>query len=433
METVFRRQIMPHVQLTCVETDKFKTGVLSVYLLTKLKKEDAAKNALLPQVLRRGTARHPDMESMAAALDELYGAYIEPVVQKKGELQCIGFYSSFIDDRYVPQGGNILYQAAALLGEVLLTPNTRGGRLKAEYVEGEKEKLIEEIQAAVNDKRQYSVNRLVEQMCAEEAFGINRLGTEEAVKKITVASLTKHYKKLLASAAVEIFYCGSEKPEKVQQAVLSAFGSMPRGEFGEDLTTEVRAEPVEETPRLFTETLNVTQGKLALGFRLGPLKTVYEIAAAIVFNAVYGGAVTSKLFLNVREKLSLCYFANSALEKQKGIMLVSSGIEFSKYQQALDEILAQLEAVKSGKIESWELESAKRAVVTSLKTTEDRPAMLAGFYLEQAVAGLSCTPEEIAALAEGVTAEEVRKIASAVKLDAIYFLKGEGTNEDERI
>ncbi len=427
MQTVSRGQIMPHVKLTCVKTDKFKTGFLAVDLLIGLTKNEAAKNALLPKVLRRGTVRHPDMESIAAALDELYGARIEPVVHKKGELQCVGFYADFIDDKYVPDGKSVLFSVAALLGEMLLLPSTQGGRLKGEYVESEKEKLIDEIRADINDKRQYSINRLVEQMCAKEAFGIRRLGTEDRVLKITAGELTKQYKKLISSADVEIFYCGSASEEVVTQAIIAAFGSMPRGNFNDVLATEVKFEPVSEEPRYFTDELDVKQGKLALGFRLGETMKSPNYAALQVFNAVYGGAVTSKLFLNVREKLSLCYFASSMIEKHKGIMIVSSGIEFEKYDEALGEILYQLDEMKNGNIADWELDGAKSAVITSLKAAADSPARLRGFYLDQAISDVSCAPEEMAALAAEITVEQVQKIAAGIKLDAVYFLKGNGS------
>ena len=153
MHTVQANILSPGVRLTCVRTDKFKTGCLSLNLISALRRSEAASTALFPRVLRRGSKEHPGMESIASALDELYGAVIEPSVRKKGELHCSGFYADFPDDRFLPNGGSVLEKAVSLLGEILLSPATDGGSLRADYIEGEKKNLIDDIRAGINDKR----------------------------------------------------------------------------------------------------------------------------------------------------------------------------------------------------------------------------------------------------------------------------------------
>jgi predicted Zn-dependent peptidase len=430
MDQVVRKEIMPFAHLTYVKTQKFKTGCLSVNLITQLDKKTAAKNALLPKVLRRGTARHPDMEHLSAALDELYGARIEPIVRKIGENHCIGFYADFIDDDFVPRGENILEKVTALLGEMLLLPNTHNGILLREYVESERRNLIDEIAAEINDKRSYSIKRLLEIMCDGEAYGVGRLGEQSTAAAITPQALTKYYRNLLSSARIEIFYCGAAPLKRVESALLEAFSTLPRGKCADEVVTDVVL-TAGNPPKVVEEAMDVGQGKLAIGFRLGACMKAPNYAAISVFNAIYGGAVTSKLFLNVREKLSLCYFASSAVQKLKGVMLVSSGIEFDKYEEAKNEILSQLDAVRNGEIEDWELTSAKRAVITSIQTALDRPAGIEGLYFENAISGIGCTPDELAALSETVTKDDVQKIAQSVVLDTIYFLKGTGGTEHE--
>lgn len=424
MSSVSKKQIMPYVNLTCINTQKFKTGCLSVNLLTKLDGSTASKNALLPRVLRRGTAMHPDMQSIAAELDNLYGARIEPEVRKKGEVQSVGFYADFVDDDFVSTGENILEKTANLIGEMLLAPKTKSGNLKPEYVESERNNLIDEIRAEINDKRSYSVKRLIKLMCSDEAFGVNCLGSERDAKKITASGLTKHYKNLIATSPIEIIYCGSAEPERVERAMLNALSSVPRTDVDSSISTDVKLAPPSPDVRSFTDKLDVTQGKLALGFRLGDIMKEPNYAAITVFNAIFGGSVTSKLFLNVREKMSLCYFASSMIEKHKGVMVVSSGIEFENKDKALDEILLQLEAIKNGNIEPWELDGAKRAVITSLKTLMDQPYRIEDYFLDQTINELQCMPDEMAALVGCVSVEDVMKVASGVKLDSVYFLEG---------
>ena len=426
MKDVFRREIMRGVSLTCVREYKFKTGCLSMTLLTQLDRRTAAMNAALPSVLRRGTARFPDMESLAAQLDGLYGARIEPFVRKLGEVQCIGFYSDFPDDSFVPGGGQILEKTADLMGEMLLSPATSGGRLRAEYVDGERENLIDDIRAEINDKRIYSVRRMTELMCRGEAYGVSRMGSVADAEKISVATLTKHYRETVASSEIEVFYCGAADYARVEQAVRAALASLPRADAaGGPPVTDVKTEVRGAKPRVFTESLDVTQGKLAVGFRMGEPIMRPNYAAMLVFDALYGGSATSKLFLNVREKLSLCYFASSVVDRHKGVMIVSSGIDFAKYDQALSEILAQLDAVKRGDFEDWELDAARRAVVTAIYAAMDDQAGLESLYLDRVVSGMEATPEELAGLADGITREDVIRVARGIAEDTVYFLKGE--------
>ena len=148
-----RTEILPGVFLTCLQTDKFKTGLLSVSFLAPLRREEASQNALIPSVLRRGTVYHPDTDALAARLDSLYGARIEPLARKLGEIQAVGFWASFVDDAWLPEPGTgLLEDVSGLLGEILLSPNTRGGLLLPAYVESEKEKLLEDIRARINDR-----------------------------------------------------------------------------------------------------------------------------------------------------------------------------------------------------------------------------------------------------------------------------------------
>ena len=417
-------QLFPGVWLRTVHTNKFKSAYLSLTLLAPLEEESASLNALLPRVLRRGTQTHPDMESMSAALDELYGGTIEPVVRKKGETQCVGFLASFLDDAYALDGEDILSGAAALLGELLLRPLTRDGVFDPDYVEGEKANLIDELRGQINDKRIYATRRLTQIMCRGEGFGVDKLGDEGRAAVITPESLWAQYEKLLRQVQIEVYYCGSAAPEQVEQIMRRALAALPVNEEREEPACEVRIH-AEPEPRVVEEAMDVSQGKLAMGWRTGGI-TVWEedCPALAVCSAVFGGTSMSKLFMNVRERLSLCYYASSALEKQKGLMIVSSGIEFKNYETAKSEILTQLEDVKAGKIGDDELEGARRILINSHLSMEDDQARLEEFWLGQAVAGTERTPKELAARLETVTREQVAAAARKLELDTVYFLKG---------
>ena len=295
---------------------------------------------------------------------------------------------------------------------------TRGGRFLPEYVESEKTNLIDSIRSIRNDKRDWADRRLLEEMCAAEPYGVSRWGDEQSAAKINNQKLYQYSQRLLAESRLELFYCGSAERRRVEDALLEAFAALPRGVPAELSTPERPAAPSE--PRFVTETMDVTQGKLAMGFRCA----TDDVPAMILANLLFGGTSNSKLFMNVREKLSLCYYASSLYARSKGILTVSSGIETKDYDRALAEILHQLEAVQRGEWEDWELAAAHSAMRASLQSLGDSQGAMENYYLGQAATGQDESPEELLVLLSEVTPERIRAAAQSVKLDTVYFLKG---------
>ena len=416
-----RIELLPGVYLRAVQTEKFKTGCLSISFLRPLCREEAAKNALLPSVLLRGTKAHPDIMRISTLLDELYGAGVGTLVRKKGEVQTWGFYADFIEDAYTLDGENVFAEVCGFLRELLLEPVTEQGAFCRDFVEGEKVNLCNSIAAEINDKRSYAVLRLLRTMCRDERYAVSRLGDRESAEAVTPEDLFAHYQRTLASSRVELFYMGRKPLREVERQVRAMLAGLPRAAL-DPIGTEVveRAGSV----RTVDERMDVTQGKLSLGFRTGCVGSDGDYAALFLLNAVYGGAVTSKLFQNVRERLSLCYYASSSLERLKGLMVVSSGIEFENYEVAKAEILRQLEDCREGKITDEELESARAYLISALRASMDRPGGLDDFYLGQAIAGLTETMEDRIEALRRVTKDEVAAAARKLTLDTVYFLKG---------
>lgn len=413
-----RREIMQDVFLTYLPAQRFKTSRMTVQLIAPLQRETAAANALLPAVLRRGTVRCPDMESLSAALDTLYGANIDYTVRKKGERQCVGFAAGFIDDAFTPHGEKLLEPVSAMLGELLLDPVTHGGRFLSSYVESEKANLIDAIRGLKNDKRDWADIRLMQEMCAGEPYSVLRLGDEETAGRITNQSLYVHGQALMASSRVEVIYCGSAEAQRVEDAVLTALAALPRG--AQTALPEVQRIQAPDTPRRIVETMDVTQGKLAMGYRCSS----DDYPAMVLANLIFGGTSNSKLFLNVRERLSLCYYASSSYARSMNILTVSSGVETADFERAEAEIGRQLQAVQQGDWEDWEQEGALQAIRASLLSLSDSQGALENFYLGQIAAGVEETPEELAAALEQVTKERIVAAAQTVKPDTVYFLRG---------
>ncbi len=429
--TLTRNEIMPGVFLNCVTTEKFKTGCLSISLLSQLCRETAAMNALIPHVLRRGTRRFPEMEQLSGELDRLYGVGIAPAVRKIGEIQAVGLVADFVDGPYVPDFEGLFHDTVRLTCEVLLDPCLENGLLSRQHVESEKRQQLDQLRSRINDKRSYSLQRIIELMCCYEDFAVSRRGDEETTEAVTSEALTEQYRKLLETSPVEIFYCGSYPYEHVEALLLEQLKDLPRGEIDFDIGTDIRMNAVEEPPRYFEEELAVTQGKLSIGFRLGEVMEDPDYAALYVMNALYGGCVTSKLFMNVREKLSLCYYASSMVDVSKGLLLVYSGIDFDKYDAAQKEIFAQLIAVKNGDFTDDELLFAKRSIADALRATMDSQTDLEHYWLTRNLRGEEYDPVEFSELVERVTREDVIRAASTLVCDGIYFLKGNGEAEED--
>ena len=420
-----REEIMPGVFLSALHTDKFKSSAMCVTLLSQLDHEHAYLDALIPSVLRRGTVSHPDMSGIMTYLEELYGATAVPITLGVGEVKAMGFYSAFPEGRFLPGGRSELADVSKLLGELLLAPNTRGGLLLPDYVNSERSKLAERIRASKNDRITYAFQRLIELMCSYEDYSASILSDPDEAESIHYTRLTRRYRELLATSPVEVFYCGAEDFNTVREAVLPALSALPRGELDFDIGTDVRMNAIEDKPRRFFETMDVGQGKLVMGWRLGDCMEEPDFAAMRVFNAVYGGTASSKLFREMREARSLCYYASSGIDDVKGLLYVHSGIDKANYDVAVEGICAELDKIKRGEISDDELSAARRYCSQALRLVVDDPVELMMHYLKMNIIGAEISPEELAAACEGVTAGEIAEIAAGTDCDAIYFLSGE--------
>ena len=415
-----RTEILPGVYLTAVQSDKFKTGCFSLNLLRPMKKEEAAANALIPSVLLRGSETCPDIASISAKLDELYGASVGTLVRKKGEVQLVGFYCDYVQDEYVDEP--VFAPVMAFLAELLLNPRLENGAFPEAVVDSEKLNLENAMLSRINDKRTYAASQLIRTMCAGQPYGIPRIGDPDDLTEITAKSLYAHYRDLLATSRVELFYMGSLSPETVAKVLQTVLADLPRAEAFVPVgtTPAPAARPVQEK----TERLDVTQGKLSLGFFTDITAKDPRYPALVLAATVFGGGATSKLFTNVREKMSLCYYASASFEKFKGVLSVSSGVEFSKLETAKTEILRQLEACKAGDITDDELESARGYLVSDLKIAMDSPGRLDDYYMGQILLEQDGTMEDLASAIARVTKQEAAEAIQALRLDTIYALEG---------
>ena len=419
-----KRKIAEGIGLTCLSTGKFKTNFLSVNFISPLDKETAAANALIPSVLLRGCETYPTMADINKKLDYLYDAGLSSRNQKRGEAQVFGICAGVLDNCYALEGEDLLSEIVGIVGDILLNPVTNGAAFDAAYTESEKNNLIDAINANINNKAYYAKKRCTEEMCRGERYGVDKFGSIARVEKITNQTLFRYYQELLSTAHLELFYCGSAERERVEEAISRAFAPLQRGRVVPPVIAEKKNAP--ETPREITERMDVTQGRLSMGWHA----STNDAPAMMLANLIFGGYSNSKLFLNVREKLSLCYYASSAYHRSKGIVTVSSGIECRDVETAKREILAQLASVQRGEFEEWEVEGARACLIASLESRGDSAGRMEENALGQAATGIRETADELIAALRAVTNERIAEAAQSMTLDTVYFLTGEDSKDE---
>ena len=413
-------QVLPGVILRCFPDSRFKQEGLSLQFIRPMCREEAALNALLPAVLLRGCESAPDLRAITLRLDDLYGAAVGAQLRRVGDYQTTGLSCSFMREEYALNGEQVFGPMIAFLEELLLCPVTENGVFSPEFVESEKRNLLAAIAAQRNDKRAYAGQQMIKRMCKGDSFGIPRYGEKEDVEAITPESLYAHYEKVLRESPVHIFYVGGAKPEKIAQLLRPVFEKLPRDPISLPVQTPFR----DLGGCRETETMDVAQGKLCMGFTTPTTLRDDGFAAMQLFNTVFGSGMVSKLFMKIREEQSLCYDISSSYHGSKGIITVAAGIDCNMDGKVEEEILRQLKACQDGDISDLELSAAKQALLTQLRSTHDSPGAIEGYYATAALSGLTLTPEDYIRAVEQATAEDVAAAARTVQLHTVYFLRG---------
>ena len=417
-------KIADGVNINYIKTDKFKSNFISFSFITKVDKERVALNALLSRVLCRGSQNYPSQAKIDKKLQYLYSSRIGTRNDTLGEFQIFGLVADVLNDKYT-LGTPVTDEILDLICDIVFNPYLENGAFSEQYTESEKSNLIDAINAEINNKTKYANSRCIGEMCKNEIFSIKKTGTAEDVEKITPKSLFEAYKRILKECRIEIYAVGDMDINKITNKFKTHFNDITREvEKIEKESIVRRADSANEV----LETQNVKQGKLAMGFRIG--KTIEDGNHHItrLFSEVFGGSPTSKLFTNVREKMSLCYYCYSLTNQRNGVLLVSAGIECENKEIAQNAILEQLESIKNGKITPEELESAKKSLKNSFMHVYDSPEGMQSWSLYRMLSGDYSTPMQEATKTDATTVDEIANLAKGITLDTVYFLKGETVN-----
>nr|WP_209445744.1 pitrilysin family protein [Paenibacillus etheri] len=402
-------------------TKAFKTYAISLYAGIPLDENTVTSTALAPFVLRRGTATYPETTQFRERLEELYGAGFGFDIYKRGDYQIVQFRMDTINDSFVQSQESLLEQSFAFLGEVLTRPLVEDNSFRPSYVATERETVRKKLESIVNDKIRYAAERCIEEMCRNEPYRLHPLGQRADLDQITPKSLYESYNSWLDDAILDLYVVGDTTAEEVEKLVQRHFGRI-QSEVGLYSSKFVPVS-VNEV-RTVEEKLDVSQGKLNLGLRTSITYKDDSYASALMYNGILGGYPHSKLFVNVREKASLAYYASSRYDGHKGIGTIQSGIETQNYGKAVDIIEKQLEEMKAGNISDLELSQTKAMIRNQLSEIPDSAFEMISYDFNRQLSGKDRTADQLLGQVEQIGAEDVKAAAETFQLDTIYFLTG---------
>lgn len=420
MEDIIKKELINGVSLYYIPDAKYKTVSMSAFLHRRLAKDEATSNALLSKILKRGTLKCRNINELNIYADKLYGALYDVNITKKAYVQSIVCSVNFLSDEYLEE--SIVNPCTELMLDMLFKPNVSGESFDKEVFDVEKQNLKDDIEGLINDKRSYANFRCIEEMCKGEENSVFEFGYLEDLDKIDRKTLYEHYKSIITKSPMDIFVVGSVDIDALCDYIVSYLG-----EFKFDIEAitpaDITASESDEV-KYVEDIFDVAQGKLAMGFRTGITIDDEDYYALLLGNSIYGSGAHSRLFNTVREEMSLCYYASSKTDKFRGIMLVSSGIEFENYEKAKSEIEKQLLNIAKGDFTDEELEVARNYITNSYRSYKDSPYAMKDYYRGHCFCKNHDTIDEAIVKIEALTREDVVKTLSKVKLDTVYFLKG---------
>ena len=416
------------LNLHFIPTKKFKTLTFVAKLRAPLKRETISKRALLPFVLRQATQSYTNRTDLQLKLDDLYGAVLSIDGTKKGEEHIISFRMEIANERYLPGEDTFTKEALQLLEELMFKPYLENEHFSEKIFNREKSTLKQRIQAIRDNKIRYANMRLIDEMCGDEAYGIHVNGYEADLDSLTNEELYRYYKEIITTDQFDFYVVGDFNPDGMENEITAVINSQAKEKPIERVFSEYEKkmelnEVIEKEP--------IQQAKLHIGYRTNTVYSDKDYPALQVFNGIFGGYPSSKLFINVREKNSLAYYASSQLESHKGLLFVLSGIAPEDFEQARDIIREQMQEMKTGNFTDDEIEEIKEMLIHSFRETMDNNHGLVELFYQQQVADTKFSLEELFSRINAVTKEDVVQVAGKVEEDTLYLLTSEGGEQNE--
>lgn len=413
------------VKLHLVPSKKYKTMNIVVKFKAPLTRETITKRALLPYILRQGTKNYPSRKAIQSKLDDLYGAVLSIDGAKKGDNHILSMRMELANPKFIPNESSIFDDAIELLTEVIFHPNVQENAFNTDVFKRETETLRQKMNAIIDDKMSYANMRLIDEMCKGEAYQLHVHGYEEDLNSITPENLYDYYQQLMREDHLDIYVLGDFDQEKIKKHITTTMLQRKRSEPVVQHSSSLSVDK-QEKPNVVIEKQDIQQAKLHIGYRTHCTYQDDDYFALHVFNGIFGGFPSSKLFINVREKNSLAYYAASRIESHKGLLLVFSGIAAEDYEKAKEIIELQITAMKNGEFTEEELQETKELIINQLLETMDHPQGMIELLYQQVLGNKEITPDQLINNIKQVTKEQVINIAEKIEEDTVYLLTGKG-------
>lgn len=403
-----------------IKNNRFNTTLVSLNFYLPLQKDTAAAFALLPFILTSCSKRYPDFSKLNYKLSRMYGARLDASTEKYGDYQLLRMTASVINDRFSLDGESLVKQATELLLGLVFEPSVEQEAFFENDIAREKRKAVEHIKGEFSEKRIYAKNRLIEKMYEGMPYGVAKCGTVEDVEKITGKSLYEAWKTMLQTAFIRVHVVGSAVPSGLFEELSDRFSSLERQNIT-DCKKSLRTESVKK-PFSVTERMDINQGKLVIGFSSEMYGNDEQTLPLMIATDIFGGGPYSRLFSNVREKMSLCYYCSASATRIKGLVTVESGVETANAVKAEKEILNQLSIVKEGKFTDFEFNSSIKSISDSFRSFSDSQTSLDLWYALKVNNSELYSPEELAEKISAISKEDVTAAANGIKLHTVYKL-----------
>lgn len=419
------KKLKENIKAHLIQTPKFKTNLISIFLTLPLSRDNVTKNALIPAVLKSGTKNLDTQEKISIELENMYGANLDCGIEKIGDNQIIKFYLETINDNFLPKQENLLDKSINLLLDIIFNPVVEENHFNNQYVETEKQTIKRLIEGKIDNKDIYAFHRCIEEMYKDKPFGLYKYGYTEDLETINEHNLYEYYKNLISNAKIDIFVSGDFDDNKIIELLnnnenIKKLSDREDNHIINNEQTEKKTKI--EDIKILNESKDVTQGKLVIGMDIDYYKENSKYAMCL-YNVILGESATSKLFQNVREKASLAYTARSNYVRQKNNIFIRCGIEIENYDKAVQIINKQLEDMRNGNFTNEDIENAKKYMVSGIKTVADEQDSEITYYLGQELSGNLTNFEEYIEKIQAVTKEEILDIANNINTNMIYFLK----------
>lgn len=407
------------VTLALIKNPKFKSNLISIYFARNLKKEEVTKISLLCNMMSIGSKKYPTMKEISRKMDELYGLSMNMGVSKHGEKSLTFFKFLSVSDDYLDEP--IFEDVIDFINEIVNRPFIVDGEFNPSMIEIEKNALKDEIEARINDKKSYALLRCIEEMCEGEPYSIDQTGYVDDLKSITAKDIADTYYDFISTSNIYISIEGDFNEDRVLEICKNKF------KFNRGNIESIKREDIFKIPENITyttEIMGMQQGKLVMGYRtMVDYKDYKKYYSLMVGNSIFGGGPHSKLFNNVREKESMCYYAHSTLEKSKGLVLVSSGIELDLYEKALKLVTKELDDVKNGNFSDKDIENAKKSILNTFRASHDSISGESDFTYNQFISDTNLKFEEVTDYISGVSREDIVEAMKNIVEDTVYYIK----------